>query len=530
MRAGGRSRPVGQKLLYIFEGYALDTDRRELRRGDTAVALQPQVFDLLEYLIRNRDHVVGRDDMLDAVWGGRTVSESTLASRISAARTAIGDTGEDQRLIRTLPRKGVRFIGTVRQDQEGPTRAAQSAGPAPELALPERPSIAVLPFANMTGDPGQEYFVDGMVEEIITALSRIRWLFIIARNSSFTYKGKAVDVKRVARELGVRYVLEGSVRKAGNRLRITGQLIDTATGAHLWADRFDGALDDIFELQDQVAISVAGVIEPTLEAAEGRRSANRPTNDLTAYDLYLRALPLHLSFEKSRVVEALDLLSRAVSRDPLFGPALALSAWCHVQKETLGIADDVGANRRAGIDLAHRALQVAGDDVTVIAPAVFALARFDGDVHAAIALLGKALERNPSSARGWYVSGWLHTFAGETATALAHFEMAARLNPRDQTPFAHYGIGVALALQRDFAAAVARMRVALQQLPSFTAIYRFLAVSYAHMGHEEEARAAVARIRVLGANPEHSFVQVFRLPEHQRLIVSGLRLAMGKKA
>ena len=197
------------------------------------------------------------------------------------------------------------------------------------LPLPDKPSIAVLPFANLSGDPEQEYFADGMVEEIITALSRIRWLFVIARNSSFTYKGQAVDVKQVGRELGVRYVLEGSVRKGGQRVRITGQLIDAISGTHLWADRFDGSLEDVFELQDQVAISVAGIIEPTLQAAEVRRAVERPTSDPTAYDLYLRAVPLWASHENERTILALGLLERAVARDPHYGPALGLAALCH---------------------------------------------------------------------------------------------------------------------------------------------------------------------------------------------------------
>jgi adenylate cyclase len=386
----------------------------------------------------------------------------------------------------------------------------------------------VLPFANMSGDPQQDYFADGMVEEIITALSRIRWLFVIARNSSFTYKGQSVEVKQVGRELGVRYVLEGSVRKAGGRVRITAQLIDALSGAHLWADRFDGSLDDVFDLQDRVAISVAGVIEPTLEAAETRRSAERPTCDLTAYDLYLRALPLHLSFDRARVIEALSLLHQAIDRDPQFGPALALASWCHVQRETLGLITDAEANRRAGQNLAQRALQVAGDDITVLAPALFSLARFGGDVDAAITVLERSLARNPSSARGGYVTGWLHAWAGQADTAIEHFETATRLNPRDQAPFTEYAIGVALALERRFSEAIPRLLAGVQQLPGFTAIHRFLALSYAHLGRLDEARAATDKLRAMGVNPRHSFVKVFRRPEHQELIESGLRLAMGE--
>jgi TolB-like protein/predicted ATPase len=266
---------------FVFGDQALDVDRRELRRGAELIALEPQVFDLLVYLVRNRDRVVSKDDLLEAVWGGRIVSESTLTSRITAVRKAVGDSGEAQRLIRTLPRKGIRFIGAVREEQT-PALAVEARPvvaadpPRAALALPDKPSIAVLPFANLSGDPEQEYFADGMVEEIITGLSRIRWLFVIARTSSFTYKGQAIDVRQVGRELGVRYVLEGSVRKAGGRVRIAAQLIDATSGAHLWADRFDGSLEEVFELQDQVAIGVAAAIKSALQSAQIHRSADLP--------------------------------------------------------------------------------------------------------------------------------------------------------------------------------------------------------------------------------------------------------------
>jgi adenylate cyclase len=230
------------------------------------------------------------------------------------------------------------------------------------LPLPDKPSIAVLPFANMSGDPEQEYFADGMVDEIITALSRIRWLFVIARNSSFTYKGQAIDAKQVRRELGVRYVLEGSVRKAGGRVRITGQLIDAVTGAHLWADRFDGSLEDVFDLQDMVASSVAGVIEPALQAAETARSTGRPTDDLTAYDLYLRAYAMLIS-SASQVREALRLMEQAIARDPRYGPALAWAGHCCHRLLLDGRSEDREADRLRGADFARRALEVAGDDL-----------------------------------------------------------------------------------------------------------------------------------------------------------------------
>ena len=273
-------------MRYLFEEYAFDTDRRELHRGADLVSVAPQVFDLLDYLIRNRERVVSKDDLINAIWNGRVVTEAALTTRLNVARSAIGDSGEQQRLVKTLPRKGFRFVGQVRESR-GRTGAVIDDHPAeppkPALALPDKPSIAVLPFQNLSADPEQEYFADGVVEDITMALSRFHWLFVIARNSSFTYKGRAIDVKQVGRELGVRYVLEGSVGKTGNRIRIAGQLIDAQTGALLWADRFEGALEDMFDLQDHVTASVVSAITPKVQVEEIKRATRKPTENLGAY-------------------------------------------------------------------------------------------------------------------------------------------------------------------------------------------------------------------------------------------------------
>src|SRR5271163_2825611 len=303
--------------------------------------------------------------------GGVCVSGTVrdhIGDRLDLAFNDIGDQSL-KNIVRPVRVYRVRLGG-----MEGGT-AAVSVESGPVLAVPDKPSIAVLPFANMSGDPEQEYFVDGMVEEIITALSRIRWLFVIARNSSFTYKGQAVDVKQVGRELGVRYVLEGSVRKAGGHVRITGQLIDAATDVHLWADRFDGLIEDVFELQDKVASSVAGVIEPSLQAAETARSAGRPTADLTAYDLYLRAYAMLLSSAR-QIPEALRLMEQAIARDPRYGPALAWAALCCMRQLLDGRSEDPASDRLKGTDFARRALKVAGDDPGILANAAFTLAWF----------------------------------------------------------------------------------------------------------------------------------------------------------
>jgi len=404
--------------------------------------------------------------------------------------------------------------------------AASKSPTAPSLPLPDKPSIAILPFANMSGDPEQEYFADGMVEEIITALSRIRWLFVIARNSSFTYKGQAIDVKQVGRELGVRYVLEGSVRKAGGRVRITAQLIDALSGVHLWADRFDGSLEDVFELQDNVAISVAGVIEPTLQAAELRRSSARPTSDLTAYDFYLRALPHQFSFASDRNTLVLDLLGRAIDCDPDCGPALALAAFLRAQLDVNGWTDDREATRRTAIDLARRALRAAPDDPEVLAPSAFVLAWYGEDIDVAIGLVDRCLDLNPSFARGWYWSAVLRLFAGQPDLAIKHLEASLRLSPRDRFGAPLTGIGIALFFNRRFDEAAAKLLASLEQVPSLALTYQFLASCYAHMERLDEARAIASRLRSLTPVVVPSGAQ-FRNPEQRELYLSGLRLAAG---
>ena len=406
------------------------------------------------------------------------------------------------------------------------TASQTPSQPAPALPLPDKPSIAVLPFANMSGDPEQEYFVDGMVEEIITALSRIRWLFVITRNSSFTYKGQAVDVKQVGRDLGVHYVLQGSVRKSGNRVRITGQLIDAMTGAHLWADRFDGSLEDVFDLQDKVASSVAGVIEPALQAAETARSAGRLTTDLTAYDLYLRGYAMVWSSAR-QIPEALRLMEQAIERDPRYGPALAWAAYCCYRLLHDGRSEDQAADRLKGVDFARRALEAAGDDPGILANAAQALAYFGEDIGAMMALVDRALALNPNYARGWQVSGILRAWAGQPDIAIEHVEAALRLSPRARVGTSLNVIGQAHFLSRRFDEAVPKLLLAIQEDPSFPNPYRVLAACYAHMGRLDDAREVITRLRAVTSLviPEASR---FRNAEHRELFLSGLRLAMGE--
>ena len=466
---------------------------------------------------RVQEDAAGRLDLEFEDLGNQDLKN--IARPVRVYRVALGRNAPHPPAARVPPSPRERGEGRG----EGRSREAGDG-----LALPDKPSIAVLPFQNMSGDPEQEYFVDGMVEEIITALSRIRWLFVIARNSTFTYKGQAVDVKQVGRELGVRYVLEGSVRKAGNRVRITGQLIDAESGAHLWADRFDGSLDDVFDLQDQVASSVAGVIEPTLQAAEAARSAQRATADLTAYDLYLRAYAMFMSSAR-QIPEALRLVEEAIGRDPRYGPALAFAALCCNRLLLDGRSEDPEGDRRKGAHFARRSLQVAADDPGVLANAAMALNFFGEDTGAMIALVDRALILNPSFARGWHVSGLLRTLAGEHDIAIEHLEAAVRLSPRARVGPSLAHVGLAHLLARRFDMAVPKLVLAIQEDPSYPQAYRNLAACYAHMGRLEDAREIVERLRAI-APVVMTDGSALRNPEHRELFLSGLRLAMGVAA
>jgi TolB-like protein/class 3 adenylate cyclase len=466
------------------------------------------------------DHVRDRLPFVFEDLGEQQVKNIARPVRVYRVRTAL-----------THPAANAPGSPLSRTAGEGAERHRREAGEgsSPGLALPDKPSIAVLPFANMSGDPEQEYFADGMVEEIITALSRIRWLFVIARNSTFTYKGQAVDVKQVGRELGVRYVLEGSVRKAGTQVRINGQLIDASTGTHLWADRFDGSLDDVFELQDRVAVSVAGVIEPALQAAEMRRSIARPTTDLTAYDLYLRALAVFYPITKERIFEALGLLDQAIAIDRHYGLALSWAAFCHGRLVIEGWTEEPETSRRKAGDLAREALLVGENDPGVLANAAFVLGYFGEDVSAMIGLIDRALALNPSFARGWYVSGILRLWVGQPDLAIEHAGTSLRLSPREPVGTPLSLMGGAYFFKRQFDEAASKVLLAIQDDPGFPPSYRVLAACYAHMGRLDEARAIVAQLRTITPLVVPNFLP-WRNPEHRELLLSGLRLAMGEEA
>ena len=373
--------------------------------------------------------------------------------------------------------------------------------PKPVLALPDKPSIVVLPFQNMSGDPEQEYFTDGMVEDVITALSRIRWLFVIARNSSFAYKGKSPNIREVGRELGVRYVLEGSVRKAANRLRITGQLIDTSTGAHLWADRFDGDLEDVFELQDQVTSNVIGAIAPKLEQAEIERAKRKPTESLDAYDYYLRGMASIYRWTSEDMSEALQLFYKAIELDPDFASAYGLAAWCYYWRMANGWTTDRTQEVAEVIRLAGKARDLGKDDAVALSFGGLALGLVAGEVKAGAALVDRALVLNPNLSAGWSASGFLKTFLGDHDTAIEHEARAMRLSPLDPLMFnMHHVTALALYFAGRYDEAGQMAERALRERPIWLASLRVAATSNVLAGRVEEARRFIAR--ALQLDPE----------------------------
>ncbi len=400
----------------------------------------------------------------------------------------------------------------------------------PALILPDKPSIAVLPFQNLSGDPEQEYFADGMVEDIITALSRMHWLFVIARNSSFTYKGRTVDARQVARELGVRYVLEGSVRKAANRVRIGGQLIDGSTGAHLWADRFEGALEDIFDLQDQVTASVVGAIAPRLEQAEIERAKRKPTESLDAYDCYLRGMASFYQLTREGTSEALRMFYRAIELDPEFASAHGMAAWCYRARKGNGWMTDREQEIAETARLARRAAELGRDDAAALTQAGMALAFVVGDLDDGSAFIDRSLALNPNLAAAWFQSGWTRIYLGEPDLAIEHLARAMRLSPLDPffgmmqsaTAHAHFYAG-----RYDVASSWAGM--ALRDRPNYIDALRIAAASNALAGRLEQARNVLARLRQLDPALRVSNLRdrlgPFRRPEDPAKYEEGLRRA-----
>jgi len=501
---------------YCFSEFELDTNRLEFRANGDLRALEPQVFDVLRHLAENADRLVSREELIDVVWGGRIVSDATVSARINAVRRAVGDSGQTQALIKTIPRRGFRFVGEVSVDEsDGNSEPAQVARTAEQTIQPptDTPSIAVLPFSNMSDDLDQEYFSDGITEDIITALSRLRWLMVIARNSTFTYKGRAVDVKQVGREMGVRYVLEGSVRKAGKRIRVTAEIADAGTGNQIWAERYDRELVDVFDLQDELTEAICAHINVELASTERTQAHKKLTTDLDAWDLYQRGMWHYYKMSKDDMVEARRLLQLANDRASEFANAYAGLALVGFSETMFGYAQDNSTTLEFGLRNAEKALALDDRDGF----GHYALGRICtvlGDRDRALTALRKSIDLNPSSAVNFFGLGFALYWFGHAEEASSILTRAIRLSPQDpQLWLFHYVRCFAFSVQDEFDLAITDA-IATKQFGSDEFLpYLAEATAYSLSGRIDEARTAYERANRL--NPKLSTTYFKQLINNQ---------------
>jgi len=483
--------------IYQLGPFRLDAEAEILFRGAEPVALGQRAVALLRVLVARAGAPVSKDALIGAAWPALAVEESNLTVQIAALRRVLGEEAGGERWIETLQRRGYRYVGPVVAMEDAGSGAAAAATPArPALALPDKPSVAVLPFTNLSGDLTQEYFADGMVEDIITGLSRVKWLFVIARNSSFTYKGRAVNVQQVGRELGVRYLLEGSVRKSGARVRISAQLVEAETGAHLWAERYDRPLDDVFALQDEITLRVVGAIEPSLREAEIARVSRKRPDNLDAYDLVLRATPLVYLAMPDKATEALPLLERALALEDDYAGAHGLLAWCYEILYLRGGFSD--AHRIAAIRHAHAAVTHGRDDATALALGAFSIAMVEHDRVTALETFEQALALSPSSSLALFLGCIALAYGGDTERAIGWGERALRLSTFDRLSYAsHQALAIGHLVQARYEEAADAARHAVQVSQGFSVSHSLLAAALAKLGRLEEAKAVGARVVAL---------------------------------
>ena len=533
---------------FRFANFEIDVARQELRREGDRIPIEPQVFDLLVYLIRNRNRIVTREELIDAVWNGRVISEATLSSRVSAVRRVIGDNGNDQSLVRTHHKRGFRFVGRVEDAQqscevpaanrvqqqvlvENTESRAQSGAAAsrPALALPDKPSIAVLPFQNRSGDPVQEYFADGLTEDIITGLSRQRWFFVIARNSSFAFKADAVDVRNVAGELGVRYVLEGSVRKASGRVRVTAQLIDACKGVNLWADRYDRDLANIFELQDEITNRVIDSVGSQIIVAEAARVQRKSPQSIEAWDLVMQALPhmWRMTVEEQRIAQ--DLLQQAVALDADYAHAHALLGWTHLCMFNLNTRMPIGEFTDKALDSGGRALALDEQDHWGHLVVGLGYSRRRRP-EPAVMHLSKSIELNPNFALGYAGLGYAYACGGEPERGLESLEQAQRLSPCDPFLAIYAPVGRYMALfgMKKYEETIAVCRAYAALHPHHAGAWRLMTTSLGLLGKIDEAREALSRTLALQPDLSSAHVAnntVFANPDDRARFLLGLQKA-----
>ena len=505
---------------YRFGEFVLDLERGVLLAAGVELPLRPKSFALLRHFVENHGRLIGRDEIIGALWPNVFVTDDSIVQCVRDVRRALND--ENGTILRTQPRRGYLFTAEVWRDE--------APAPADAPPLPDRPSIAVLPFQNMSGDPDQEYFADGTVEEITTALSRIRWLFVIARNSAFTYKGRPTDIKQVGRELGVRYVLEGSVRKSGERVRVTAQLIDTANGAHIWVDRYDRELRDIFAVQDDIASSVAAIMEPTLAEAEQHRVLRKPPERMDAWEACQRGLWHFHKFGADENAVAQTFFRQSMRLDPSFAPAhygLALAEFWDFWLYSRRPLSDL---HTSSLDAARRAVVL--DDKDAMAHAVLAeMTLAVGETKTAIAEARAAVALNPNNATVVGILGLTAGFGGHHAEAIEHLRQAMRASPRDPLTWAwKFWEGMTRFFARDFAGSVTCCQEVMRLRPDYSHPLIYIAAARAHLGWVDAARAAMDDFRArFPGEIERQFGDrpVWLRPEDWELRMEGLRLIDG---
>jgi adenylate cyclase len=490
-----------------FAGLVLDLGAHSLTDlAGTEVPLTPAEFNLLAALVGSAGRALSRDHLMQAMVGRESEAfDRSVDVLVGRLRRKIERDPKSPKLIVTVPGVGYRFAIQ-------PQPALAQNAPIAEL---DRPSIAVLPFANLSDDLGQDYFADGIVEEITTALSRVRWFFVIARNSSFTYKGRAVDVKQVGRELGVRYILEGSVRRAGERVRITAKLVETETGAHIWGDRFDGVIENIFELQDEITVSVVGAIEPQLRDAELNRAKRQRPRNPTAYDCFLRGMARYYAESCEENAETMHLLERAIESDPDYAPPYALAAACCIYRVAQGWSGDPKADRKSGVAMATTAARLGAADPTVLALAGHSLGYLTNQFDLSLSLTETALTLNPNSTTALQFGGWARIYAGDAATAMVYLLRGTRLNPIDTKRFIlDSGLAYACVMLGRYEEAVGWARKSLGSAPHWIFAAIPLAGALAMLGRKAEADAAVEQLLV--RVPRYSVTREARLHKPSR--------------
>jgi len=477
-----------------FGEFRFDLDTGELWQNDNEIKLAPRAAALLAALAERSTQVVSKQELITRIWHGKAVGDDALTSCVQELRRALGDDSRRPRLLETRHRRGYRLLLPATPAATKSLAMERPASPS----LTEKPSLAVLPFDNLSSDPDQEYFADGIVEDMTTALTRIGAFLVMARSSSFAFKGRKTPIQEVGRQLGVRYIVEGSVRRAGSKLRLTAQLIEAESGRHLWAERYDGELADVFDLQDRVVSSIVGAISPSVRAAEIARARLKRPDSLQAYDYVLRAQPGFQSLLDPGHEEALALFHKALELEPTYSLAMALAAWGHAQRFNRYMRGDTIANRRQAVDLANAALALAPDDPEVLAPAgqALLLAGSHEDIERCQFLFGKALELDPNSAPGWRRMGQVCIARAEPARAREAFERALRLSPLDpMSVWARSGIGDVHIMEGRLEEALQLHRQCLSERPREGLFRRRVCALLALTGEIEPARRMAREIQ-----------------------------------